>query len=57
MNALFDSPAVRYGMGFVSALVLTFVAFVFLSGPLRWVVLALAAFEAVFVPRILAQVG
>lgn len=45
---------VRYGASVAAALVLVVVAFVFFeSGPLRWFVLALAAFQVIVTPQLM----
>ena len=55
MSSPFANPAIRYGMGLSSAAILTFIAFTFLDGITRWVVLGLAVFEIVFVPQLLKR--
>lgn len=53
MGSPFDSPFVRYGMGLSSAVVLAAIAFFFLEGTMRWIVLGFAVVEALFVPQFL----
>ncbi|WP_049900499.1 hypothetical protein [Natrinema altunense] len=54
MSSPLENPAIRYGMGFSSAVLLCVVAFVFLEeGLTRWFVLGLAVIEITIVPRIL----
>lgn len=53
MSSPLHSPAVRYGMGLSSALVLAVVALVLLDGTVRWLVLGLALIEAIAVPQFL----
>lgn len=53
MGSPIDNPFVRYGMGLSSAVVLAAIAFVFLDGTMRWIVLGLAVVEAIFVPQFL----
>ncbi|AFO56016.1 MULTISPECIES: hypothetical protein [unclassified Natrinema] len=54
MSSPFENPAIRYGMGFSSAVLLGVVAFVFFEeGLTRWLVLGLAVIEITVVPRIL----
>ncbi|WP_327051327.1 hypothetical protein [Halomicrococcus gelatinilyticus] len=48
-------PIVRHGMGLTSALVLAAVAFVFLDGTVKWLVLGMAVVEAVLVPQLLKR--
>ena len=55
MSSPLENPVVHYGMGFSSAAVLAFVAFVFLEGTMRWIVLGIALFEAAVVPQILKR--
>ncbi|QLK26211.1 hypothetical protein HYG81_00885 [Natrinema zhouii] len=57
MSSVFDSPAIRYGMGLSSAAILTVVAFAFLDGTMRWLVLGLAVLEITVVPQILKRAG
>jgi hypothetical protein len=42
-------------MGLTSALVLAAVAFVFLDGTMKWLVLGMAVVEAVLVPQLLKR--
>ncbi|WP_435178249.1 hypothetical protein [Halorussus sp. AFM4] len=53
MSSPLERPAVRYGMGFTSAAILAFVAFAFLDGTVRWLVLGMAVLEVAVVPRFL----
>lgn len=53
MGSPLERPVVRYGMGLSSAVILTIVAFGFLDGTMRWIVLGLAVMEIVFVPQIM----
>ena len=46
-------PIIRHGMGLTSALVLAAVAFVFLDGTMRWLVLGIAVLDLLVVPRVL----
>lgn len=52
----FTHPAIRYGLGIGSAATLTFIAFSFLDGILRWLVLGLGIIEIVVIPQVLKQV-
>lgn len=53
MGSPLENPAVRYGMGLSSAVILVFIAFFLLEGTIRWLVLGLAVVEAVLVPQFL----
>jgi len=53
MSSPLETPLGRYGMGIGSAAVLTFVAFTYLEGTMRWLVLGLAVLEIVVVPQIM----
>jgi len=55
MSSPLENPLVRYGMGFSSAAILAFVAFAFLEGTMRWLVLGIALIEATVVPQILER--
>jgi len=50
-----ENPVIRYGMGLSSAAVLAVVAFAFLDGTMRWLVLGLAVIEVVLVPQFLKR--
>lgn len=56
MASPYENLAVRYGMGFSSAAILAFVAFAFLDGSIRWLVLGIVVLEIVVVPQVLKQV-
>ncbi|NHN58800.1 MULTISPECIES: hypothetical protein [Halorussus] len=53
MSSPLEKPVVRYGMGLSSAAILTFVAFAFLEGTTRWLVLGMAVLEVAVVPQFL----
>ncbi|WP_115865138.1 hypothetical protein [Halorussus litoreus] len=53
MDSNSDNPVLRYGMAFSSAAILVFVAFAFLEGTIRWLVLGLAVVEVVLTPKFL----
>ncbi|WP_132058070.1 hypothetical protein [Halorussus amylolyticus] len=53
MDSPFENPSLRYGLGLSSAAILVVVAFTFLEGTIRWIVLGLAVLEVVVTPRIL----
>ena len=55
MPSIFHSPAIRYGISFVSATVIALIAFAFLKGTVRWVALGIAALEVIVTPQILKQ--
>ncbi|MDQ2053528.1 MULTISPECIES: hypothetical protein [Halobellus] len=55
MSPPLERPIVRYGMGFSSAAVLTFVAVTFLDGTTQLLVLGLAVLEILVVPQILKR--
>jgi hypothetical protein len=55
VSSPFDNPALSYGIGLSSAAVLAYVAFTFLDGQVRWLVLGLAALEIVVVPQVLKR--
>ena len=57
MSSPLEKPVVRYGMGLSSAAVLAFVAFTFLEGTMRWIVLAFAVAEILIVPQFLKWAG
>jgi hypothetical protein len=57
MSSPLESPAVRYGVGLSSALVLTLVAFTLVEGIVRWLLLGIAVMEILVVPQILKRVG
>lgn len=55
VSSPFENPAVRYGIGLTSAVILVFVALVFLDGTgiIQWAVLGLAVLEFLVTPQIL----
>ncbi|SFR99814.1 hypothetical protein SAMN05216559_2265 [Halomicrobium zhouii] len=53
MPAPLESPAMRYGMGIGSAVILTIIAFTVLDGTMRWLVLGIAVLEILVVPQIM----
>lgn len=53
MSSPLETPAFRYGMGIASAVVLTFVAFTYLGGTMRWLVFGLAVIEILVVPQVM----
>lgn len=53
MESPLESPFVRYGIGLSSAAILTFVAFTFLEGTMRWLALGFAVLELVVMPQFL----
>ena len=55
MSAPLETPLVHYGIGLSSAVVLAVVAFAFLDGTIRWLVLGLAVVEALVVPQFLKR--
>ena len=55
MSSPLENPTVRHLMGFSSATIVLVVAFAFLDGPIRWALVALAAVEALVVPRVLGR--
>ncbi|MWG35553.1 hypothetical protein [Halomarina oriensis] len=57
MSNPLQKPVVHYGMGLLSAAVLLFVAFQFLDGTARYVVVVMAALEVTVVPQILKRAG
>jgi hypothetical protein len=55
VSAPLETPLVHYGIGLSSAVVLAVVAFAFLDGTIRWLVLGLAVVEALVVPQFLKR--
>lgn len=55
MSSPFSSPALRYGISFVNAIVIAIIAFTLLEGTIRWVALGIAALEVIVTPQILKQ--
>ncbi|WP_128476075.1 hypothetical protein [Halorussus pelagicus] len=53
MVSPFENPVVRYGIAFVQTLLLVVIAFAFLDGTMRWLVLGIAILDLLIVPRIL----
>lgn len=53
MDLSFENPAVRYGMSLSTVVILVVLAFGFLEGTIRWLVLGIAVVELVFVPQLL----
>lgn len=53
MPSPFASPAVRYGISAVNAAILVVIAFVFLDGTMRWLVLGIAVLEVLITPQFL----
>jgi hypothetical protein len=51
----FESKIVRSAIGLSGALMIAVVALFFVDGTLRWILLAFAAFDAVFTPYILKK--
>lgn len=55
MASPFESPAIRYGTSIVNAAIIAGIALFLLDGTVRWVALAVAAFELVLTPQILKR--
>lgn len=55
MSSLLENTAFHYGIGLMQAAVLIAVAFLFLDGTLRLVVLGVAALEVLVTPLILGR--
>ncbi|ADQ66214.1 hypothetical protein GL213_03055 [Halogeometricum borinquense] len=55
MSSPFESPAIRYGIGFANAAILVFLAFFMLDEMMRWIVLGIAVIEILVVPQVLKQ--
>lgn len=53
MDLSFENPAVRYGMSLSTVVILVVLAFGFLEGTIRWLVLGIAVVELVFVLQLL----
>ena len=49
----FEDPRVRYAFGLGSGAILVAVAFIFLEGTIRWIILGLAIVEVLIVPQVL----
>lgn len=48
------NPTVKYGITITNVLLSLGVAFLFLGGLIRWIVVGIAAIEAIVLPRILS---
>jgi hypothetical protein len=57
MSTPLQNPAVHYGIGLLSAVVLLVIAFLVLEGTARYVVAAMAAMEVVVTPQLLKRIG
>lgn len=57
MSASFSNPAIRYGITFINAAIISVIAFTILDGTIRWVALGIAALEVVITPQILDRAG
>jgi hypothetical protein len=57
MSAPFSNPAIRYGITFINAAIISVIAFTILDGTIRWVALGIAALEVVITPQILDRAG
>ncbi|WP_135852832.1 hypothetical protein [Halorussus salinus] len=53
MASPFENPALRYGIALVNVAILVGIAFVFLDGTMRWLVLGIAVLDLLVVPRVL----
>lgn len=53
MSSPLESPVIRYGIGIISASIAALVAFAFVDGTIRWVILGVAAIDLVVTPQIL----
>jgi hypothetical protein len=56
MSGPFDSPMIRYAVGLGGAAAMAAVALLYLDGPIRYAVLAVAAVDAVVTPQVLKRV-
>ena len=57
MTNLFQKPIFRYGVATSSATILVVTAWLFLDGPVRFLLLGMAALELLVVPWVLKRVG
>jgi len=53
MASPFENPALRYGIALTNVAILVAIAFVFLDGTMRWLVLGIAVLDLLVVPRVL----
>jgi hypothetical protein len=54
---LLENPVFRYGISLVTAAIILVVAFVYFDGVARWLLLGLAIFEVIVLPRRLEKVA
>ncbi|AFK21095.1 hypothetical protein E6P09_18175 (plasmid) [Haloferax mediterranei ATCC 33500] len=57
MSSPLSNPFVHYGIGLSSTAILVFIAFTFVDGITRWLMLGIAVLELTVAPQILKRVG